>query len=311
MKQGQRGAAVIVAILIVTLAASTAAFAIWQQSLWVRQLENITDRARADQLATSAIDVARDTLRQDKERGVDHPGEAWANTVTLPAENAVVDGVITDQQGLFNVNNLASGPLDGPYVKAFAKLLDNLNQNQNRKPSMELAVAVAQYTRPDPSGLVDLYYLSLDPPYRAAQRELTDIAELSRIKGFDADLVRSLAPYLTALPATTAATLVNVNTTKPEVLAALLPNLTLSAAKVLLEKQKEPFKGPQEFKAQLPPTVVCGTGAGNCYDVKSSYFTATVRVKSGRVEAGYTALLRRDPSPTAWPVILWRKDAAD
>ena len=35
----QIGVAVITAMLIVALAASTAAFSLWQQSLWVRQAE--------------------------------------------------------------------------------------------------------------------------------------------------------------------------------------------------------------------------------------------------------------------------------
>ncbi len=305
MKKREQGAAVIVAVLIVTLAASTAAFAVWQQSLWVRQLENITDRAKADQLAISAIDVARDVLKKDN-AGVDDLGEAWATEITLPADNATVGGAIVDQQGRFNLNNLASqnGEVSAPHLQAFSKLLDNLNL----QPSNEIAAAVADWIKQDPSGLVDLHYLSLDPPYRAAQRPLLDVGELARIKGFDENVVRALLPYVSALPSSTPTPL-NVNTASAEVISAVLPNLSLSDAKRLVEQRdSKPFKTAQEFKDKLSANTTC-LGQDNCYGVRSNFFTATVRVRSGRVEAGYAALLKRNTGQ--WPDILWRKEAAD
>ena len=103
MRQRQRGAALIVALLIVTLAASTAAFAIWQQSLWVRQLENVTDRAKADQLAAGGIDLARNVLKDDKADtsrppNVDSLNEPWASAIVLPAEDVTLSGQIVDAQ---------------------------------------------------------------------------------------------------------------------------------------------------------------------------------------------------------------------
>jgi hypothetical protein len=46
--RAQRGIAVAVAVLVVALATSTAAYILWHQSLWLRQVENITTRAQAD-----------------------------------------------------------------------------------------------------------------------------------------------------------------------------------------------------------------------------------------------------------------------
>jgi len=52
---------------------------------------------------------------------------------------------------------------------------------------------VADWIKNDQTGSADLYYLSLNPPYRAAQRYLTDISELARIKdSMKTSSVRSL-----------------------------------------------------------------------------------------------------------------------
>ncbi|HVK56889.1 MAG TPA: type II secretion system minor pseudopilin GspK [Burkholderiales bacterium] len=308
MKKHQRGAAVIVAILIAMLAASTAAFAIWQQSLWVRQLENISDRAKADQLAAGAIDVARDALREDPDLNVDHSGEAWAKNLTLPAEGATVTGQITDQQGRFNLNSLvrASAAAQGnpqrmpnpQAVETFQRLLTNLSL------SPDLATAVADWLKNDPAdGSVDLDYLARDPAERTAQRNMVDVSELARIKGFNEEIVRTLLPHVTALSQEKP---INVNSATVPVLAAVFNDPGL--AKSLHSRgESNPFKTMAQVQELLPKDFNCP----NCFGVKSDYYAVTVRVQSGRIESGYTAMLRRDQPSPAWPAILWRKDAAD
>ena len=209
MRQRQRGAALIVALLIVTLAASTAAFAIWQQSLWVRQLENVTDRAKADQLAAGGIDLARNVLKDDKADttrppNVDSLNEPWASAIVLPAEDVTLSGQIVDAQGRFNINTA----------------------------SAEVLAAVTG--------------LSLN------QAQII-------VKQRDSTPYRDLGAFNTAVKAAS-------------------PNATC-------------------------PNAAC--------DVQSNYFLATIRVKSGRIEAGYTVLLDRSQTTTPWPSIKWRKEAAD
>ena len=329
MRQRQRGAALIVALLIVTLAASTAAFAIWQQSLWVRQLENVTDRAKADQLAAGGIDLARNVLKDDKDKDtknnslVDSLDEPWASAIVLPAEDATISGQITDAQGLFNINNLVNSvPISGSqssspppnqvWAAAFEKLLAILKVPKEH----ELVTEVALWVTPDPTGLTDLQYLALDPPYRAAQRPMLDIAELARVKGFDADIVQTIAPYVTALDtsgggAVSTPTPVNVNTASAEVLAAIT-GLSLNQAQVIVkQRDTTPYKDPGVFNNAVKAANANAACPNTLCDVKSSYFTATIRVKSGRIEAGYTVLLDRSQTTTPWPSIKWRKEAAD
>ena len=314
-----------------TLAASTAAFAIWQQSLWVRQLENITDRAKADQLAAGAIDLARNVLKDDKDKDrknnslVDSLDEPWASAIVLPAEDSTMSGQITDAQGLFNINNLVNSvqspgsPQSSPPNQVWAVAFETLLAILKVPKKHDLVTEAALWVTPDPSGLTDLQYLALDPPYRAAQRPILDIAELARVKGFDADIVQTIAPYVTAIDTsavastgvTTKLTPVNVNTASAEVLAAVT-GLSLNQAQIIVkQRDTTPFKDPGAFNTAVKLANSNATCPNAACDVQSNYFLATIRVKSGRIEAGYTVLLDRSQTTTPWPSIKWRKEAAD
>ena len=170
MRKHQRGAAVILAVLIVTLAASTAAFALWQQSLWTRQMENLTDRSKADALAVGAIELARGILAdKDPRTGkgpADYIAETGSQEMSTPAEGATINGNLVDLQGRFNLNNLANGlPHQAQQLVAFKQLLENLNLDAS------LADNLVQWIDSDPGNTTaDLYYLGLDPPRRAAKQ---------------------------------------------------------------------------------------------------------------------------------------------
>ena len=60
-----------------------------------------------------------------------------------------------------------------------------------------------------PDGAEDAYYLTLSPPYRSANRPLSDVDDLLRVRGFDAAVVERLRAHVTALPGYDR---VNVNT---------------------------------------------------------------------------------------------------
>ena len=327
MRQRQRGAALIVALLIVTLAASTAAFAIWQQSLWVRQLENVTDRAKADQLAAGGIDLARNVLKDDKADtsrppNVDSLNEPWASAIVLPAEDVTLSGQIVDAQGRFNINNLwqaSTAPQPDLvfqfWLKSFVTLLDSLKVPK----AQELSTAAADWIKDDQNGLTDLQYLALDPPYTAPRRPILDIAELARVKGFDADIIRTIAPYVTAIDTsavaptgvTTKLTPVNINTASAEVLAAVT-GLSLNQAQIIVkQRDSTPYRDLGAFNTAVKAASPNATCPNAACDVQSNYFLATIRVKSGRIEAGYTVLLDRSQTTTPWPSIKWRKEAAD
>ena len=293
----QQGVAVVVAILVVALATSTAIYLLWHQSLWLRQFDNLTGRAQADVLAHAAASWAAALLAEDNPE-VDHLGEPWAQPMpSLAAERATLSGVITDEQAKFNVNNLVreAGGASAQDLVAFQRLLAALGV------PIELADAVVDWLDPDdrvtaPNGAEDPYYLGRDPPYRASNRQIIDLGELGNVKGFSPEIVRRLAPFVTALPE---ATPVNVNTAPWQVLQAIVPSLTAEDGPRLVERRrKQPFASRDEFLRALsqPPSASIDAQI----DVRSGYFRAEATVSLGRVVTGYRALLqRRDRRPAA------------
>jgi hypothetical protein len=107
-----------VAILVVALATSTAAYILWQQSLWLRQVENLNARAQVDAIGRAAANWAAAILAED-DPTVDHLGELWALPLPpLPAERATLTGTIGDEQAKFNVNDLVREGGDFQHVVA-------------------------------------------------------------------------------------------------------------------------------------------------------------------------------------------------
>jgi general secretion pathway protein K len=296
--------AVITAILVVALVASAASFMAWQQQLWVRQVENLNQQAQSRVVVMAALQWARAALAQDaRENSVDHEDEGWAQALApLPVEGGELAGAVTDQQGQFNLNSLVrEGKTSASDLAVFRKLLELLQL------SPELAAAVTDWIDPDaevtyPGGAEDGDYLALDLPYRAGNRALTTVDGLYRLKGFDAETVERLRPYVTALPQPTA---INVNTAPAEVLAAAIADLSLDQAQALVTARKgRHFKDVADFRARLPESVKQANDA--VLAVGSRYFLVAGHARFGRAKVGYEALLERES--TAWPKLVWQKN---
>ena len=300
----QHGMAVITAILVVALVASAASFMAWQQQLWVRQVENLNEQAQSRVVALAALQWARAVLAQDaRDNQVDHLEEGWASTLApLPVEGGELAGGVTDQQGLFNLNSLVrEGKTSASDLAVFRKLLELLQLPP------DLATAVADWIDPDfevsyPGGAEDMDYLGLEEPYRAGNRPLTTVDGLARVKGFDAETLARLRPFVTALPKPTQ---VNVNTAPAEVLAAAVPELALDQARVLVdERAGRHFKDLADFRARLPKSVTQVNEA--VLAVGSRYFLVAGHARFGRARVGYAALLERET--TAWPRLVWQRN---
>ena len=126
----ERGLAAVTAILIVAVAASAATFMLSQQSAMLDQTMMVAARAQADLYAQAGLDWARGVLAEDfrNAKEVDSLEEGWAQPIAaLPVERAVVSGLIVDEQGKFNLNNLANnGQKSDNDVLVFKRLLANV-----------------------------------------------------------------------------------------------------------------------------------------------------------------------------------------
>jgi general secretion pathway protein K len=264
----------------------------------------IASRAQSDLYAQAGLDWARGILAESQRTGTgaDSLDQPWARPMAgLPVERAVVAGAIADEQGKYNLNNLVNGTQKSPAdVEIFKRLLasDGLDP--------ELAYAVLDWVDPDGDlsgngGAEDAYYLSLPKPYRAANQPMVQVEELYRVRGFDAAAVRKIRPFVTALPGRTT---VNVNTAPPEVIAAILPEVsTTRIAQMAKERVSRPFKTRDQIAAWAKEAP-----AGNVtdnLDVKSGFFRVRIQVAQDDVQVATDALVQR--TQAAVTSVVWRR----
>jgi general secretion pathway protein K len=302
MRTRQQGVAIVLAISVVAMAAMVAAAIMVSQSTWARQQELTAEHVQARAVLQAGADWARAVLSDDRRvSNVDHLGEPWALRLPpMPVENGELVGQIEDQQGAFNVNNLVSnGKVNVAQLQHFRRLLATLGLPDAL--AYTLVDWIDDDSEPQPQGgAEDAYYLALDPPYLTANRPLIDVAELALVSGFDVNVRARLHPYVTALPGFTA---VNVNTTSPEVLAAVVDGLDLGSAQALVaQRDRAYYRDRDDFTKRLPRGAAA---AAQDISVSSDYFMATLRVTIGGAQASGKALLARPG--TGWPVVLWRK----
>lgn len=302
MKARQRGVAIVLAMGVVALAALAASAMMVTQSTWSRQVELTAGHAQAKLLIHAGLDWARAILSDDRRiSNVDYLGEPWALRLPpIPVEGGSLIGHIEDQQGKFNLNNLLKdGKIIPTQMANFQRLLTILAL----PPALAGALAdwIDADSEPQPlGGAEDSYYLSLQPPYLAANRPLIDVAELALVRGFDDTVRARLRPFVTALPRFTA---VNANTASPEVLAAVIEGLDLDGARELVAHRGQAyFRNFSDFFNQLPSGLIVPT---ENISVSSDYFLATTRITIGGAQARGSALLARE-NP-GWPTVIWSK----
>ena len=286
----QRGLALVTAMLIVAIVAALAASLSLGQQVWLRQAQNINDRAQADKVSQAALQWAKLILLEDAKKNptIDDLTENWAKPLPpISVEGGAMTGRIRDAQGRFNLNSLLrSGNPSTPDINVYRRLLQSLSLNDSL-----LIDSLLDWIDADadakPAGAEDTYYLTLQPPYRAANQRLESVEELRLVKGYDAKTVELLRPYVSALPEPTA---VNINTADARVLSALFAQLPQSTAQQLVEQRdKTPFKDNNDLiqRAGMTPE------AGVSYGVTSAYFYVYIDTLFGRLQHSRQVLVHR------------------
>jgi len=304
-RTSQSGVVLITAILMVALIAGVASSIGLGQQLWLRQTENLNERAQAESLRYSALGWIAMLLERDaKETKTDHLGELWAKQLPpLPAEGGMIAVKINDAQSQFNLNNLVrNGQLSPPDTAVFRKLLQAQGVNPAQiEPMIDALVDwIDSNSERRASGAEDVDYLANRPPYRPANQPLTSIDELRLVRGFTARIINALRPHVTVLPE---AAPINVNTATEAVLAALLPeSASASIPQLLRQRESQPFENTDKFLQLLPPDSRNQVPA-SLLSVKTGYFLVNIGIKTGRLERHSEALLSRPygkPAKVIW-----------
>jgi general secretion pathway protein K len=292
----QHGAALLAAMLTVTLVATLAAGAMWQQ--WRGAEVEAADRSRVQSswILTGALDWSRLILREDFLAGhVDSLAEPWAvplqearlstflaadptnNTDTGDADNVFLSGEITDLQAKLNLGNLVSaGTVQTTALKQFQLLFDTLGlpQDQLNKLADNLRFASDIHVDNLNSGKASLF------PQRIEQ-----LAWL----GVPQDTITALEPYVTVLP--TSSSRVNINTAPAEVLQAIGTKVSLADAKRLVaEREHQAFNSVAATSKILPVGSTIDLGAG---DVQTQYFEVRGRLRLDDVVIEERSLIQR------------------
>ena len=269
----QRGAALLVAMIIVTLIVTLTASMVWQQ--WRAVQVETVERARAQSawILSGALDWARLILREDaRAGGPDHLGEPWAVPLAearlstflaadknnaADAPEAFLSGHIGDAQARYNLANLvgSKGQIDPNELAR----LERLCQTAGIETGVAARIANGLH---DATATTDANAPLLP----------TTLAQLAWL-GIDASALRALAPYVVLLPTPTP---INVNTASREVLAAVIDGLDMASAERLVQlRQRTPFRSLTEFNAQI--TALAPISAR--LDVRSSFFEVAGRLR--------------------------------
>ncbi|MGC2517511.1 MAG: type II secretion system minor pseudopilin GspK [Burkholderiales bacterium] len=297
----QRGLAIITAVLVVAIIATVAASLGLGQQVWLRQTENLVDRAQSDALRQGALDwVALWLARDATQNKTDHLGEIWAkNLPPLPAENAMITVAVTDAQGRFNLNSLLRhGAPSAPDIGVFRRLLSALDLDPNLTEALLDWMDADNDTRP--GGAEDIEYLALPQPYRAANQALASLEELRLVKGFSAQAIEKLRPYVSVLPEPTA---INVNTAPGAVLAALFTDVPVEMLQPILDSRvSQPFADVGQFLQRLPAGHASSEAS---ISVSTGYFLVAIEIQSGRLTRRTEALIQRPANQPA--TVLWQQ----
>ena len=263
-----RGAALLLAMLILTLVATLAAGMVWQQWRGIEVEGAERTRAQGAWLLNGALDWARLILREDaRNGGADHLGEPWAlplaesrlstflaadkaNTVEDDGPEAFLSGRIVDAQSRLNLQNLVGADE--------AEGLKDLQALQRLCAAIGLpadtAGRIARGLRDSGNAMEEVDSAApADGGAAAGALLVPQRVEQLVWFGLEPAQVRQLKPYVDLLPLHTA---VNANTAPAEVLMAAVAGLDRgSAERLITMRQRKPFATFDEVRAALPPAL--------------------------------------------------------
>ncbi|WP_341315860.1 type II secretion system minor pseudopilin GspK [Paraburkholderia sp. IMGN_8] len=233
-----------------------------------------------------------------------------------------LSGSIEDAQAKFNLRNLVSSPAPGvlqlnmEQIGAYQRLLVSLGISSQlaKNTAVQVRASLAQSaTRfqtvtsitgataapaiqggptgggnfTDNPGLEDS-----NDNAALAPLQMTSVDSLLDIPGYTPEMVARLRPFVTVLPTASA---VNMNTASAEVIAAVVPGMSLSSAQAFVARRQTVFfHNAGDVQLALRGAGVQSSVDTSELDVNTSYFLIHGRVQHERAEVDRTTLVYRD-----------------
>lgn len=307
----QRGAALLTAMIIVTLVATLAASMVWQQ--WRAVQVEGAERARAQSawILAGALDWARMILKEDGRsavNSVDHLGEPWAvplaearlstflaadQSNTDDAPDAFLSGLIIDAQSRFNVMNLvkADGKADDDQFGVLVRLCEATGVSADAATRLTAGLVAAKASAKTPS-----------PSAPLMPRTVSQLAWL----GIPPDALKALSPYLVVLETQSPPLAINMNTAPREVVFAAVKTFDLGQAERFVQtRQKKYFDSTAALQAALPPNFDMSKVK---LSVNSAFFEVRGRLRLGTRVLEQISLVERRRQGNSSDVIVLRRE---
>ena len=330
----RRGAALLVAMLVLTLVATLAAGMVWQQSRAIAVEGAERTRAQAGWILTGALDLGRVLLRLDaRTPGVDHLDEVWATQLeeaslssmlaqdrnnnaagAVEAPEAYLSGGIVDAQSRYNLRNLvdeASLKILPAELEALARLCETaaVPPETAQRLALGMRAALKAQRSGDERGAADGAGAgeggandgTNDGALDAGAPLLPQSVDQLVWLGLDAAAVQRLRPYVELLPRSTP---LNINTASVQVLAAVIPGLDAASAKRLVDRR--PYKALQDAGPELKTS---GALDPKRLGVGSSHFVISGRLRMEGRAIEERVLVQRD-NRVVTPLLRWRESVA-
>ena len=279
----QRGMAIISALLIAAVVAVMAGAMLTRQSVFTRSLEAEQLRIQGQWLLQGGLERSQQLLWDARQKDVltrlDQP---WAR-----AQTGVFEGRLEDEQGKFNLRNLVNRQQpDTEQLQSFERLcrLIGVDPAVSRRISQRV---IASYPQ---NGLPARYPM------------LRSLDDLSGLEGLDPLMLQRMQRYISVLPGQT---WVNGNTASAEVLSAVVPQLSLAQAHVLVAERDSGrwFINRGDFvnRLQLPQVAVDTVQVG----ITSEWFRLRGQARREQRRVTIDALLQRPEA--GQPKVIWSR----
>ncbi|MGA2778536.1 MAG: type II secretion system minor pseudopilin GspK [Steroidobacteraceae bacterium] len=316
-RRAQRGVALIIALILVSLATILAWKIGYAGYLERRRSIGMLAAEQAVQFGLGAEALAADVLSRDmqmnRQTTLAGPWAQVTQPLPLTAQSnpdgepiGYLQGSLEDMQGRFNLNNLgrtlANGQPDPVPMEQFQRLLQSLNL-ETKWAGLVRDWIDADNLPGSPDGAEDAVYTTQTPPYLTGNWPITSPSELMALPGFDLTHYLKLAPYVTALP--TANATINICTASAQVLESLAPNLNGEYSGNLdalaIGRKTGCFPDINTFKATVGPKNL--VQISGLYADSSSYFRLTTQVTLGTSEFTLYSLLLRGNGGKITPLL--------
>ncbi len=226
----QRGAALLMALLIMAIAATIASALIGRQQQAIQRIQDLQQLAQLRHAQIAGQRFAQAVLLEELSTDpfIDEVSDFWRTPIPpLPVlDNVILSGCLHDLSGRLNINDLldAEGEVNAVHKTRFANLLESLDFDP------QLVDALIDWIDEDANplgsaGAEDDIYLLRNPPLRTPNIPMQSLSELRLIEGFhDQDNARleALWPHIAAVPQ---GARLNVNLASHEVLLSLAPHM--------------------------------------------------------------------------------------